>query len=180
MGKLVLYYHKRFEQRVHSYLLALKVLAEGSIDPDIFVCENLELSANDCLQVDEGSSGSSVGSSSMSSGSLSSSGGSSLGSSGPGDIPAFPVINIFPLRALVSIASAQDLATYLNVDVTPGLYRANEVALIFHTEGMMDRFFTEILADVRRNVRLQRLQISGFDIVDLTDDEADNLNFFMR
>ena len=90
------------------------------------------------------------------------------------------IINIYPRRALVSIASAQDLATYLTDDIPTGLYRANEVALIFQVRTVMERFFAEILADIRSNAKLQRLEISEYEIVDLSDGDSDNLNFLFR
>lgn len=182
MSDMTLYFTKRFEKRVHSFLLALKVLTEGSLDPAIFVCKNISMQDNDCPVVEgSGSSGSSEATSTPGS-----SGGSSPGSEGSpssggaGSGPSPVTITVHPRRALVSIASAQDLATYITLEQETGLYRAHEVALLFPTADMMERFFEQILVDVRENAKLQRMNITDFEAVDLSDGDATTLNFWLR
>jgi hypothetical protein len=181
MSDMTLYFTKRFEKRVHSFLLALKVLTEGSLDPAIFVCKNVTMQDNDCPVVEgSGSSGSSGTSTQGSSGGSSPGSGVSPSSGGAGPGPSPGVITVHPRRALVSVASAQDLATYITLEQETGLYRAHEVALLFPTAGMMERFFEQILVDVRENAKLQRMNITDFEAVDLSDGDSTTLNFWLR
>jgi len=163
---------KVYSRAVHSYLLVLEAVADGSEDTDIFVCFNDpgtpffssgSSSSGESSGADESGESSGADESGESSGadeSGESSGADESGeSSSSGDSAAAPLYQIYPNRTLVSIASLSDL-DILPIDVPDDrLYRTSTVAMLFHSLSQLEAVLASVISDAQVISRLQNYDI---------------------
>jgi hypothetical protein len=147
---------KIYQRTVHSYIAIFDVFATGSEDPAIFVVKKDHPFSS--------SSSSSSHTHTCSSSSISSS--SSLVSSSMSS----PSIFLDQEKVLISVASLEDLAVY--VDYFPGygqLYRSDNVGLIFTSESVMDLTVDAVVEDIRINARIQAIDSPALETITYSD-----------
>jgi len=160
---------KVYNRSVHSYLLVLEAVADGSEDTSIFVCFNdpetsssaESSSAGEFYNAGSSSGADESGSSSGADESGESSGADESGSSSSsGDSAVAPLYQIYPNRMLVTIASLSDL-DILPIDVPDDrLYRTSTVAMLFRSLSQLDAVLTSIISDAQVIARLQNYDIT--------------------